>query len=143
MAVSLETPVGYHLSYSEDIDFMAAAYFTAFFAKRLLSAKMMDDVHVLKVDVPADATRETPWKVARLSLTPYFFPVAAKRKRLDEPAKFSYRVDSKPEEMQPGTDSHVLRVEKVVAVTPLSLDLTSRIDLSDLERELGQDLSTE
>jgi 5'-nucleotidase len=136
MAVSLETPVGYHLSYSERIDFNVAAYFTAFFAQRLLSRKMKDDVHVLKVEVPGDATRETPWKVARLSLTRYFFPIAPKRKRLDEPAQFSYRVVSKPEDLQPGTDSHVLRVEKVVAVTPLSLDLTSRVDLSDLEREL-------
>lgn len=138
MAVSLETPVGYHLSYSEHIDFNVAAYFTAFFAQRLLSRKMKDDVHVLKVEVPGDATRETPWKVARLSLTRYFFPIAPKRKRLDEPAQFSYRVVSKSEDLQPGTDSHVLRVEKVVAVTPLSLDLTSRVDLSDLERELRQ-----
>jgi 5'-nucleotidase len=137
MAVSLETQLDYHLSYSKDIDFSAAAHFACFFAKRLLTGKRFQDVDVLKVDVPSDATTETPWKVTRLSRTIYFFPVAPKRERLDEPARIGYSVISDPEVLEPGSDSHVLRIEKAVAVTPLSMDLTSRLDLADLERELG------
>ena len=98
-----------------------------------------DDVAVLKVDVPADATPDTPWKVTRLSKALFFEPVAPKRERLDEPAKMSYRIARVPGELKPGTDSHAIHVERVVAVTPLSLDLTSRLDLSTLERQLRDD----
>ena len=143
LAVSLETPVEKHLSYSDEVDFSTAAHFTSFFAQRLLAGVRHDDVAVLKVDVPADATPETPWKVTRLSRALFFEPVAPKRKRLDEPAKMSYRVARTLEELEPGSDSHAVHVERVVAVTPLSLDLTSRLDLAVLERQLRQDASAD
>ncbi len=57
----------YHFSYSKEMDFSAAAYFTAFFGRLLLEKKMPDDVQVLKVDVPSDATVDTAWQVTRLS----------------------------------------------------------------------------
>jgi 5'-nucleotidase len=136
LAVSLETHLSYHLSYSEEINFDSAAYFTRYFASRLMSGRPHEDVYVLKVDVPADATPETPWKVTRLSRALFFEPVAPNRQRLDEPAQMRYRVARKPEELEPGTDSHAVHVERVVAVTPLSLDLTSRLDLADLEQRL-------
>lgn len=136
MAVSLETHLSYHLSYSEEIDFSVAAFFTNFFARRLMAGRPHEDVYVLKIDVPADATPDTPWKVTRLSRALFFEPVPPERKRLDEPAKMRYRVARKPEELEPGTDSHAIHVERVVAVTPLSLDLTSRLDLDKLEQRL-------
>ncbi len=138
MAVSLETQLDYHLSYSEDVDFTAAAYFACFFAQRMLTGERFQDVDVLKVDVPTEATPETPWKVTRLSRSVYFFPVAPKRERLDEPARIGYSIISDPDVLEPGTDSHALRIEKSVAVTPLSMDLTSRLDLVDLERKLNE-----
>jgi 5'-nucleotidase len=136
LAMSLETHLSLHLSYSEEINFEGAAYFTNYFAQRLMAGRPGDDVYVLKVDVPADATPETPWKVTRLSRALFFEPVAPERKRLDEPAKMRYRVARKPEELEPGTDSYAIHVERVVAVTPLSLDLTSRIDLAELDHRL-------
>jgi len=36
----------------------------------------------------------------------------------------------------PNSDVYAVRVDKVVSVTPLSLDLTSRINLQDLEKLL-------
>jgi 5'-nucleotidase len=35
-----------------------------------------------------------------------------------------------------GSDVHVLRVQHEVSVTPLSLDLTSRVDFNELDRLL-------
>ncbi len=54
LAASLETDRAHHQTYSLDVDFSAAAYFTAYFAQRMLEKRLLPDVDVLKVDVPAD-----------------------------------------------------------------------------------------
>jgi len=46
------------------------------------------------------------------------------------------RPNVKPEEVSPDSDIYALLFEKVVSVTPLSLDMTSRIDLHELEQSL-------
>ena len=60
LAVSLETDESDHLSYSTDIDFSAAAYFTSLFGRLMLERHLPDDVDLLKVDVPCDATVADP-----------------------------------------------------------------------------------
>ncbi len=143
LAVSLETHLRHHLSYSEDVNFAAAGYFTTFFARRLLAGMPHDDVAVLKVDVPENATPETPWKVTRLSRAHFFEPIPPTHKRLGEPGLIDYRVAILPESLEPGSDSHAIHVDRVVAVTPLSLDMTSRLDLAVLERQLRKDAAEE
>jgi 5'-nucleotidase len=132
LAISLETAVEHHLSYSTDVDFSAAAYFASYFGKLLLERQMPDDVHVLKVDVPADATVQTPWKVTRLAANNYFEPVAPVRKSWDEPATVGYRITPDYQDDHSDTDIFTMRVRREVSVTPLSLDLTSRVDFDQL-----------
>lgn len=136
LAISLEADPSYHLSYSEEVNFEIASYFTCLFGQLLMARERVQDVHVLKVEVPNDATRETPWELARLSRVRYYAPVAPKREQLDKPAKVGYKLVVSADELEPGTDSHVLHVKRHVAVTPLSLDLTSRVDLEDLRKVL-------
>jgi len=136
LAVSLETEARYHLTHSEEIDFSAAAQFTRVFAEILLRRTPIEDVDVLKVDVPADATSDTPWQLCRLSRARYYRLVSPRRQRLDEPAIVGYEVAPDLNALEPGTDAYVLRVARQVAVTPLSLDLTSRVDLAELEEKL-------
>jgi 5'-nucleotidase len=136
LAASLETTVDDHLSYSDKVDFSVAAYFTAYFARILLERRMPPDVHVLKVDVPSDATLATPWELTRLSNKRYFFPVAPQRRSWDVPARVDYRYVDELESEPPGTDVYALRVQRVVSVTPLSLDLTSRVDFEELKNHL-------
>ncbi len=133
LAVSLETEPSYHLSYSTDIHFATAAYFTAYFARLLLERKMPSDVQVLKVDVPTMATQETPWKITRLTTQRYYQPLKPERKKWEEPGRVGYRQIFDPHLDQKDTDAYALRVEKVVSVTPLSLDMTSRVNFSELE----------
>jgi 5'-nucleotidase len=135
LAVSLETEQAHHLSYSRQVDFSAAAYFTAYFARLLLERRLPPDVHVLKVDVPSDATPETPWEVTRQSLDAYFIPVPSQRQSWEQPGRVGYRLGDFNHHEPPDTDIYALRVKRVVSVTPLSLDLTSRVDLQQL-REL-------
>ncbi|MCS7009879.1 MAG: 5'/3'-nucleotidase SurE, partial [Anaerolineales bacterium] len=137
LAVSLETPIENHHSYSLEVDFSAAAHFAAFFARLLLEKKMPTDVDLLKVDVPAQATPETPWQVTRLSRQDYFKPMAAPRTSWQEPGRPIYR-QAPILACEPDSDVYALRVKRIVSVTPLSLDLTSRTSLSQLESLLRE-----
>jgi 5'-nucleotidase len=136
MAVSLEVDSQYHLSYSRSIDFSVAAHFARFFAGKMLSASRMHDLDVLKVDVPCDASLDTPWRVTRLSRTRYYIPVEPRRASLSEPAKVGYRVAPDFEHMERDSDVYVLRVERQVSVTPISLDMTSRQKLAEIDQAL-------
>ncbi len=136
LAVSLETDPRHHLSYSSEVDFSTAAFFTAYFARLLLDRKMPPDVDVLKVDVPCDATSETPWEMTRLSRMRYYEPIPPARTSWETPASVGYHLACCPEEDAPDTDVYVLRVKRHVAVTPISLDMTSRVDLQEFDRLL-------
>jgi len=134
LAVSLETDHDKHLSYDTDVDFSTAAQFTTYFARALLEKKFPPDVMLLKVDVPAEATSQTPWEFARLSRQRYYWPTKPERVAWDVPGKVGYRNNAELENEPAGTDVHTLRVKKHIAVVPISLDLTSRVDFGDLDQ---------
>ena len=134
LAISLETDSKYHLSYSTEVEFPVAGTFALKFARMLLEKKFPADVHLLKVEVPADATPETPWQLTRVSQQRYYEPAPAERKSWDEPGTIGYReagvFDNEPED----TDVFVLRKKRMVSVSPMSLDLTSRVDFAELDK---------
>ena len=138
MAVSLEADSRYHLSYSNEIDFSAAADFTLRIARVLLGRKLLQDVQLLKVDVPSDATKDTPWQLTRVSRQRYYDPVAVERTSWNEPGTVGYReaatFDTEPQD----TDVYMLRVKRWVSVSPMSLDMSSRVDLSLLDQMIGK-----
>lgn len=138
LAVSLETDPSKHLSYSKEVDFTAAAYFTAYFSRLLLKMKMKmpPDVDVLKVDVPADATEDTPWEITRLSRLRYYEATPPERPSWDVPGRVGYRVAGDPEQDEVNSDIYAMRIKRCVTVTPLSLDMTSRVDLKQFEQDL-------
>jgi 5'-nucleotidase len=134
MAVSLEAAAEYHLTYSEELSFLVAAEFTARIARLLLDKKFPPDVDLLKVDVPSDATPDTSWQLTRISRQRYYEPLAPVRGSWSERAFIGYReageFDNEPED----TDVYVLRKKRLVSVSPLSLDLTSRVNFAELDR---------
>ena len=134
MAVSLEAHSKYHLSYSEEMNFSTAAVFTARLARILLKRKFPSDVNLLKVDVPSDATIDTPWELTRVSLQRYYEPIKPKRESWNEPAMLEYQEAGVFEGEANDTDVFVLRKKRFVSVTPLSLDLTSRVDFAELDK---------
>jgi 5'-nucleotidase len=136
LAVSLETDQTEHLSYSTAIDFSTAAHFTKLFGRLILERRFPKDVDLLKVDVPCDATPNTPWEVTRLSHQTYFEPVSPKRVSWDQPERVGYRRIEELGGTKTDTDVYALRVKRVVSVTPLSLDLTARVDLRDFDQLL-------
>ncbi len=138
LAVSLETPKDYHLSYSREVDFSAAAHFTRLFAEKVLRTPLPEDVYVLKIDVPWRATPETAWHITRLARKRYYRPTRPSRTDWRQPGTMGYAPGDPPETFDPHSDVYAVRVAKIVSVTPLSLDLTSRVDLDDLERLLKE-----
>ena len=139
LAVSLETDSKYHLSYSNDVNFSVAADFARRFARLLLDKKFPADVDLLKVDVPWNAALDTPWQLTRISRQRYYEPMAPDRKSWDVPALIGYResgmLDDEPED----TDVYILRKKRWVSVSPLSLDLTSRVNFSELDKLMRKD----
>ena len=135
LAVSLQmvNPEDF-FSYSRDVDFRSAAYFTALFARCMLTEKMPEDVDLLKLEIPYGATPKTPWRMTRLAQHRYYIPIDVQREGpLDQPGSIRWKIEVAPGEVQPDTDVHALLFDQVVAVTPLSLDMTSRVDLQKLE----------
>jgi 5'-nucleotidase len=136
LAISLETLIEHHYSLSDEVDFSAAAHFTELFAQIALTHQIPPDVDVLKIDIPRDATPNTSWEITRISRVRLFEAVSPKRKSWSEPGLVGYRFAKDWTSAAPGTDVHTLRINKAVSVTPLSLDLTSRVDLKALDRDL-------
>ncbi len=119
-----------------DLDFSGAAYFTEYFARKILEAQLPQDVAVLKVDVPFKATAETPWRVTRQALHRYYRASVVRDGSIDENALVKVRIDVKPGEAPEDSDVHTLLFDRVVSVTPISLDMTSRVDLNAFETQL-------
>jgi 5'-nucleotidase len=134
LAVSLEMDPVYHLTGDGTADYTAAKAFTHDFARRLLTGALPSDVHVLSINVPRDAPTATAWRVIHLSRFRYFWPIAPDRS--NGSARPGYRLLADSRQCEPGSDIYAVNVDRVVSVTPLSLDLTSRVGLETLESGL-------
>lgn len=136
LAVSLQMDLS-RIRQFEETDWRAAAHFVGHFARLLLARRLPHDVDVLKVEVPEGATQETPWRLTRLSRQRYVDIV------MDDPNPGSPLGESRiavhldDETLEPDSDIYALVRDRVVAVTPLSLDATSRSPISDIQGALA------
>lgn len=138
IAASLELDNEDYLGYSETVDFSTAAHFVQMFARLLLENRMPADVQVLKIDVPHNATPSTPWHITSLAKYRYYFPEVRRNGSLQENGYIGGKQRLQPDAVAPGTDVHVLAIDRAVSVTPLSLDMTSRVDLRLLEQDFKE-----
>ena len=135
IAVSQQTPTGLHLSYSNDVDFGVAANFALQMGSWLMEhSALPDDVDVLKIDVPAGATSETEWRLTRLSRRRVYWPTRPERLALHDSGKLGYQYNSDPTAAEPDSDVFALLNDRVISVTPISLDMTSRTDMFRLSQ---------
>lgn len=125
LAVSLQTEISQHVNNDDSVDFEAAIHFTRLFAARWLCSERLPDVDAIKIDIPQHATSQTPWQITRVERRAYFRPVRPQRVGLEDEAPIGYEV-SPDAGVDQDTDAAVLRAG-VISVTPLSLDITSRI----------------
>ena len=79
-------------------------------------------------------TPATAWRFTRLSRTRYYLPQKPpERRHLNDQGKIPYARQIEPDRVEADSDVRAL-VDGVVSVTPLSLDITSRVDLPTLQQ---------
>lgn len=139
IAISLQTEPHHHYSLSDEVDFSVAAYYAAYFGRLLLNRRLPPDVDVLKIEVPCDVTPDTPWVITRLSRMRYFEPVRPERSDWNVPGRVGYQIAPHIEQDDPLSDVYAVCVRGWVSVTPLSLDMTSRTDLSAVDEALREE----
>jgi 5'-nucleotidase len=101
----------------------------------ILEQGMPAGVDLFKLEVPASATPQTTWRFTRLAHHRYFTPVVKRSGGWDSPGYIDYRINP-PGQVAPDSDLHALVIDKVVSVTPLTLDMTARVDLKELEESM-------
>jgi len=136
LAVSLQTPHEFHFNPSAKVDFSVAAAFARRFARMVLRGGLPPDVDVLKIDVPDTAGLDTPWRLTRASRQPYYVPTLERQLSSDGTQLTDYVIQIDWDTLEPDSDIYALVVDRVVSVSPLSIDLTSRVDMSALTAEL-------
>ncbi len=134
IAISLETSKEYHYSVSDEIDFSSAAHFLRLFARRTLEQGLPPHTGILKIEIPSTATPQTEWRWTRLSQVRYFLPVRPQRLRPDDPGPMDYEAISSFGHVERDSDVWAVRVDRVVAVTPLTTDFTAPVDLTALPK---------
>ena len=135
LAVSQEIAgIDYH-TYSTEVDFSTAAFFTRQVAEKMLLKSLPFDADVLKLEIPLGATTKTDCVVTRQDRLAYYSPTIQKRNKLfGAPTRITY-IPNKGKYSATGTDAYAL-ARGLVSITPLSLDLTSRISLDGLAKIL-------
>lgn len=148
LAVSLETGAMQYYEHDTTVDFAPVASFARLFAQLVLAGlrredaplaggKLPPDVDVLKIDVPRSATTATPWTITRQDRMSYYTPLRpARADPLAGPGPIVMHV-AKGCYSAEGTDAWAL-AHGLVSVTPLSLDLTSRVPSGALAAFLAE-----
>ncbi len=137
LAISLEVDVSQHYSNDDGVDFGTAIHFTRLFAQRWLAADRIANVDVLKIDIPASATEDTPWQITTLERAPYFIPLLPLRRSLGDAGRIGYELN-RSTLLDATSDAAVVRAG-FVSVTPLTLDITARGHESALRHLLNGD----
>jgi 5'-nucleotidase len=143
IAVSLQTPVDLHMTYSKDVDFKVSANITLKFGRWILDKKNLpDDVDLLKIDVPRDATKDTAWRMTRLSRRRVYWPTRPERVAgMNSEGRLGYRFNADPSKAEPDSDVYTMMHDKLISVTPMSLDMSSRVDLFHMKTMMQPELS--
>ncbi len=134
LAVSRVVPPGEYHSHSDEYDFGPSAYFAARFAKMMIFDAAFQQIEILKLDVPADATLQTQCKLTRLSQYRYYEPVL--RRDADGSEHIDWITNPHDPRIMPGDDVYGLLYENVVTVTPLGMDMTARYPMSELRESM-------
>ncbi|GAB4544317.1 MAG: 5'/3'-nucleotidase SurE [Anaerolineae bacterium] len=136
LAVSVETPKEFHYQHSDTVDFTAAAAFTRRFAQIVLAGGLPPDVDILKIEVPSDASPDTAWRIARVSRQRYYVPLPSGRRSLSDQKGIDYTRVINWDVLEADSDVRAVAVDRVVSVSPISIDLTARVDLDELAADL-------
>jgi 5'-nucleotidase len=127
LAVSFETAKEFHAKISHNLDFSVAGHFTRLFAQQVLDRGLPPGVDLLKIDVPATATRQTPWQVGTVSRQRYYHPMFVTVEGQNDQKVIGYQAMVDHTTLEPYSDVHIFTVQRQVAVVPMTIDLTAPV----------------
>lgn len=134
LAVSMETPQEFHYEHGE-LNWSGAVVVLRRAAEAFIASPWPEDVHILKIDIPDDADGNTPWKLCRQSREPgWWGKVPDPHPAATAGSTIGARGPRPGYELQPDDDMYVLLMERKVAITPLSVDMSSRVQASEVEK---------
>jgi 5'-nucleotidase len=146
LAVSLETPKAYHFNHGGDVEWGGAIDVIRRLARLALAhsksgagSPWPPDVDVLNVNIPANATLQTPWRITRQSRQSYFVSFRTDADPHPARAQLDYQVMIDESTLEPDSDVQAFAVDHVISITPLSINLTSRTDLAALGKMIVTD----
>jgi len=134
MAISLDMDKAYHLTGNTETDYSATKAFTYQFATYLLDHRMSPDIDALNINLPANATATTPWRITQASRHRLYVPQAPDKSNGNN--RPGYRRNRDYSHTDKHSDLYSVKVEGVVSVTPISLNLTSRVDMDRLAKSV-------
>lgn len=131
IAISKQTDISSHHKFTHQ-DWEATSHFLKYFSIILLHGKLLKDVDALKIDVPEQATKDTDWKLTKVAKCGYYF------KEIENPNIHTKLNEGKTKiivnehTLDPNSDIYTFAIQKIVSVAPISVDLSSRIELEEL-----------
>ena len=123
IAVSLQTPIEYHLEYG-NMEWEHAGYFLKLFIRKFIEKRGFEGFEILKIDVPENADEKTGWLLTKLTDRPYYRNIIKEGTEESKLNEMKLEVDNGSNHMK-GTDAYTVAVEKMVSVTPIKTDFTA------------------
>lgn len=130
IAASLQTEIHNHMNYG-DVHWEAAKYFLKHFSQKVLNTGLPEGVDIIKIDVPAEASSETNWRITRLAKQHYFVINIENPSHQSKIWDMKVRRNNLKPDLDKQSDIYALAVDKIVSVTPMRMDMTANIS-SDL-----------
>jgi 5'-nucleotidase len=135
MAVSLEVEEGQYFQHSTEIDFGAAASFARLFGEAVLTHGLPRGVEILNVNIPQDAPADVAWKITRVSSYSHFHAIVNENEYGEKVlAGFHRKLDFR--KIETDSDMYALFKERLVSVTPLTIDSTAHTSFDEVRRRL-------
>ena len=133
LAVSMEVPQAFHYEHG-DVDWSGAVIILRRAVEKFLENDWPEDVHILKIDIPDTADGNTPWAVCRQSREPGWWGyISNPTPRTTAGSAIGKRGPRPGKKWKDNDDMAVLLQDRKVTITPLSVDLTSRVPLEEVE----------
>ena len=127
LAVSFEVPQEFHYVHGA-VDWSPAVPILRRAAECFLKVRWPEDVHIIKIDIPDTADKNTPWRVTRQSREPgWWGRVPDPSPEALENSTVGERGPRPGRQWEKNSDAGVVLVNREVAVTPLSVDMTSAV----------------
>jgi 5'-nucleotidase len=127
IATSFEVDTAYHHATSyATVDWEIAVHFTHLLAKNVLSHGLPSGVDLLNISIPATATPTTQMRLTRQSHQNYFEERKPPTRDYAQPYRFYAQISFDKAYLEPDSDIYAFAVDRVVSVSPLTLNLTPK-----------------